>query len=58
MQDADAIVADCQDMIEAHGLGPAMARATVVKVMLAEQSLPLRGHRVDGARAAAYIAGR
>jgi Fe-S oxidoreductase len=43
MQDADAIVADCQDMIEMHGLDPAQARAMVVKAMLNEQPLPLRG---------------
>jgi heterodisulfide reductase subunit D len=42
MQDADAIVADCQDLIAAHGLDPAGARAVVVKAMLAEQPLPLR----------------
>jgi hypothetical protein len=43
MQDADAIVADCQDMIAAHRLDPAQARAMVVKAMLNEQPLPLRG---------------
>ena len=42
MQDADAIVADCKDMIAAHGLDPAFAREVVVKAMLAEQPLPLR----------------
>ena len=41
MQDADAIVADCKDMMAAHGLDPAMAREVVVKAMLAEQPLPL-----------------
>jgi Fe-S oxidoreductase len=46
MQDADAIVADCRDMIEAHRLDPAQARAMVVKAMLNEQPLPLRGARV------------
>jgi len=56
MQDADAIIADCQDMIEAHGLDPVQARAVVVKAMLAEQPLPLQGHRVDGSEPAAYIA--
>ena len=44
MQDADAIVADCDDLIAAHGLDPAQAREVVVKAMLAEQPLPL-GHR-------------
>ena len=43
MQDADAIVADCKDMIAAHGLDLAFARAVVEKAMLAEQPLPLRG---------------
>ena len=56
MQDADAIVADCKDMIAAHGIDPAMAREVVVKAMLAEQPLPLAGPKVDGAGAAAYIA--
>jgi heterodisulfide reductase subunit D len=55
MQDADAIVADCQDMLAARGIAPAMAREVVVKAMLAEQPLPL-GQRVDGAGAASYIA--
>ena len=43
MQDADAIVADCKDIIAARGLDPAFARDVVVKAMLAEQPLPLRG---------------
>ncbi len=55
MQDADAIVADCKDMLAARGLDPAMARAVVVKAMLAEQPLPLVG-KVDGRERAAYIA--
>ena len=41
MQDADAIVADCKDLMSANGVDPAMARDMVVKVMLAEQPLPL-----------------
>jgi len=41
MQDADAIVADCRDLIVAHGLDPEVARNVVVKAMLAEQPLPL-----------------
>ena len=41
MQDADAIVADCKDLIAANGVDPAMARDMVVKVMLADQPLPL-----------------
>ncbi len=43
MQDADAIVADCHDLIAAHGLDPVVAREVVVKAMLAEQPLPLAG---------------
>jgi Fe-S oxidoreductase len=43
MQDADAIIADCRDMIAAHNIDPAVAREVVVKAMLAEQPLPLAG---------------
>ena len=43
MQDADTIVADCRDMVAAHGLDPVLAREVVVKAMLSEQPLPLRG---------------
>jgi len=42
MQDADAIVADCKDMIAAYRIAPALAREVVVKAMLNEQPLPLR----------------
>jgi Fe-S oxidoreductase len=42
MQDADAIVADCQEMIATHHIDPGLARDVVVKVMLGEQPLPLR----------------
>ena len=56
MQDADAIVADCKDMIAARGIDPARAREVVVKAMLAEQPLPLVGRKVDGSGAGAYIA--
>jgi Fe-S oxidoreductase len=45
MQDADAVVEDCRDLVAAHGLDPAAARAVVAKAMLAEQPLPLRGGR-------------
>ena len=55
MQDADAIVADCKDLLAVHGLDPALARAVVVKAMLAEQPLPLIGP-VDGREPAAYQA--
>jgi Fe-S oxidoreductase len=42
MQDADAIVADCNDMIAAYRIDPAFAREVVVRAMLNEQPLPLR----------------
>jgi heterodisulfide reductase subunit D len=42
MQDADAIMADCQDLVQKHGLDPAAARLAI-KSMLAEQPAPLRG---------------
>src|SRR5262245_1497741 len=44
MQDADAIMADCQDLIAAHSLDPAATRAAI-QAMLDEQPLPLRGAR-------------
>ena len=43
MQDADAILADCADVIAANGIDPAKAREVVVASMLNEQPLPLRG---------------
>jgi len=43
MQDADAIVADCKDMLGHYGIDEARARAAVVQAMLSEQPLPLRG---------------
>jgi heterodisulfide reductase subunit D len=43
MQDADAILADCQDLIAQHHLKADDAREVVVKTMLADQPLPLRG---------------
>lgn len=43
MQDADAILADCQDLIAQHRLNAEEARDTVIKGMLADQPLPLRG---------------
>ena len=42
MQDADAIVTDCKDMIAAYQIDPASAREVGVKAMLTEQPLPLR----------------
>jgi heterodisulfide reductase subunit D len=41
MQDADAIVADCKDLLAVNGIDPTVARDIVVKVMLADQPLPL-----------------
>ena len=41
-QDADLIVNECSDLIAAHALDPAVARAVVVKAMLGDQPLPLR----------------
>jgi len=55
MQDADAIVADCKDMIATYGIEPAFAREVVIKAMLKEQPLPLRGRVVDGSGPAAYM---
>jgi heterodisulfide reductase subunit D len=55
MQDADAIVADCQDMIVAYRIDPVVAREVVVKAMLNEQPLPLMGHRLDRAKDGAYM---
>jgi heterodisulfide reductase subunit D len=43
MQDADAIVEDCRDLIAAHGMDVDEVRRTVETAMLAEQPLPLRG---------------
>jgi len=41
MQDADAILADCRELIEAHGLDIETTRAAIV-AMLDEQPAPLR----------------
>jgi Fe-S oxidoreductase len=43
MQDTDAIVADCSDLITRHKLNIEEARSIVAKAMLADQPLPLRG---------------
>jgi Fe-S oxidoreductase len=43
MQDADAIVEDCRDLIAAHGIEIDEARRIVETAMLGEQALPL-GH--------------
>jgi Fe-S oxidoreductase len=42
MQDADAIAADCGDLVAQHGLDPATTRQAI-EAMLEEQPLPLRG---------------
>jgi heterodisulfide reductase subunit D len=42
MQDADAIAADCRDLVEKHGLDAETTRAAI-QAMLDEQPLPLRG---------------
>jgi heterodisulfide reductase subunit D len=42
MQDADAIIADCQDLVQRHGLDVASTRLAV-QAMLDEQPAPLRG---------------
>ncbi len=44
-----ARAADCKDIISAHRIDPALARAAAVKMMLAEQPLRLVGFRVYGA---------
>jgi heterodisulfide reductase subunit D len=46
MQDADAIMEDCRDLIVRHGLDAAATRAAV-QAMLDEQPLPLRGARAS-----------
>lgn len=43
MQDVDAILADCEELVAHHRLDPATARA-VVTAMLQEQSVPLGGY--------------
>ena len=42
MQDADAILADVMDLVEAHGLGLEEVRAVIEKELLGEQPLPLK----------------
>ena len=44
MQDADAILADCRDLVEAHGLDVETTRAAI-QAMLEEQPAPLRDTR-------------
>ena len=42
MQDADAILADCQDLVRKHGLDRDTTRPAI-QAMLDEQPAPLRG---------------
>ncbi len=51
MQDADQIVADCSDLIAKHSLDPGNAREVVVKVLLGDQPLPLKGGALPEQRA-------
>jgi Fe-S oxidoreductase len=41
MQDADAIIADCRDLIERHALDADAVRAVVARTLLGDQPLPL-----------------
>jgi Fe-S oxidoreductase len=50
MQDAEQIVADCSDLIAKHSLDPGHVRDVVVKAMLGEQPLPLRGSTLPDQR--------
>ena len=50
LQDADAIAADCQDLIAQHGLDMQTTRQAI-QAMLEEQPLPLRGGNASNAPA-------
>jgi len=53
MQDADQIVAECSDLIAKHALDPGNARNVVVKALLGDQPLPLKGSlRPEGSASA------
>ena len=43
LQDTDQIISECSDLIALHALDAAKAREVVVKSMLGDQPLPLRG---------------
>ncbi len=43
LQNADLIIAECHDLIAHHGLDVEAARDVVVKAMLEDQALPLKG---------------
>ena len=45
LQDVDAIVDDCSDLIAAHGLDGEIARRVIELGMLGDQPLPLQGPR-------------
>jgi heterodisulfide reductase subunit D len=51
MQDADQILADCGDLIAKHSLDLGNAREVVVKVLLGDQPLPLKGGALPEQRA-------
>ena len=42
LQDADLVVAECQDLIATHAIDAKLAREVIVKAMLAEQPLALK----------------
>jgi hypothetical protein len=48
LQDADLIVSECHQLIEQHELDPTKAREVVVKAMLGDQPLPLKGRASTG----------
>jgi heterodisulfide reductase subunit D len=48
MQDADAILADCADLLALHRLDPDAARRVIAKGMLEDQPLPLRPAPPEG----------
>ncbi|MGC1763726.1 MAG: (Fe-S)-binding protein, partial [Pseudolabrys sp.] len=50
MQDADQIVAECRDLIAQHTIDAETARNVVVKAMLGDQPLPLKGGPVELSR--------
>jgi hypothetical protein len=43
LQDVDAVIADTQELIDAHGLDLDEVRSVILEDMLGEQPLPLRG---------------
>jgi len=54
LQDADAVVADCADLMAQHGIDADTARRVVAEAMLGEQPLPLVGRAGARAPAAGY----